>query len=137
MDSKVNEMGNNYFVGNCKNGNDNYGYYTRYKNEKTNKYVYGITNKNLPKNFDESLNSDNSFCVISSLVPKNEIYKYNFVFPSAVCDEMFCSETSLTITINNEYIVCPRSGGKITVNGNYGFLLCPDYNLICTCFCYE
>jgi hypothetical protein len=38
----------------------------------------------------------------------------------------------LTIKIGNNYIVCPREGGKINVENFKGFLLCPDYNLICT-----
>ena len=45
---------------------------------------------------------------------------------------MFCSSKSLTIKINNDYIVCPRNGGKVKVEGYQGYLLCPDYNIICT-----
>ena len=45
---------------------------------------------------------------------------------------MFCSSKSLTIKIHDNYILCPRSGGKIEVEGYGGFLLCPDYNLICS-----
>ena len=39
---------------------------------------------------------------------------------------------SLTIKIFNDYVVCPRAGGKIEVEGYQGYLLCPDYNLICS-----
>ena len=45
---------------------------------------------------------------------------------------MFCSEKSLTILVFDNYIVCPRSGGKITALGFDGHLICPDYNLICS-----
>jgi hypothetical protein len=45
---------------------------------------------------------------------------------------MYCSERSLTIKINNDYIVCPREGGKIKAINFNGYLLCPDYNLICS-----
>ena len=38
----------------------------------------------------------------------------------------------MTIKIFDDYIVCPRAGGKIKVEGYYGYLLCPDYNLICS-----
>ena len=38
----------------------------------------------------------------------------------------------MTIKILDDYIVCPRSGGKIEVEGYNGYFLCPDYNLICT-----
>ena len=45
---------------------------------------------------------------------------------------MHCSNRSLTIQINNDYIVCPREGGKIKANNYDGYLLCPDYYLICS-----
>jgi hypothetical protein len=46
---------------------------------------------------------------------------------------MFCSDRSVTIRINKQNIVYPRNGGYINIGGNYtGYLLCPDYNLICT-----
>ena len=50
----------------------------------------------------------------------------------ANCYESFCSDKSLTIKIFDDYIVCPRAGGKIKAEGYLGYLLCPDYNLICT-----
>ena len=134
MDSVNEEMKNDYYVGNCKNGADIYGYNARYINLNNNKFYYGIQNTELPKEFGESLNSDNSFCVINSLVYKKNAanYKYNYTAPRAMCHEMFCSDRSLTIKINNEYIVCPRQGGKVEIEGYNGFILCPDYNLICT-----
>jgi len=134
MDSTNLEMINDYFVGNCKNGSGAYGYYAPYKNKKDNKYYYGINNTKLPEELGETLNKDNSFCVISSLVPKNIInnYNYDFVTPRAMCHEMFCSDRSLTIKINDKYIVCPRQGGKVELDNYNGFILCPDYNLICT-----
>ena len=134
MDSLKSEMENDYYVGNCKNGADIYGYNSRYININNNKFYYGVQNTELPKEFGETLNTDNSFCVINSLVySKNSTnYKYNYTAPRAMCHEMFCSERSLTIKINNEYLVCPRQGGKVEIEGYNGFLLCPDYNLICT-----
>ena len=73
--------------------------------------------------YHEELGED-SFCVLSSLVDENN-YK-------AVCHKMFCSLQSLTIRVGDYYIVCPRSGGKIKPDNFTGYLLCPDYNLICT-----
>ena len=67
---------------------------------------------------------DNSFCILSSIINENN-YK-------SVCHKMICSLQSLTIKINNYYIVCPRSGGKIKPDYFNGYILCPDYNLICT-----
>ena len=77
--------------------------------------------------------SDHSFCFLSSL------YKHVDSYPSSVydvvranCYEIFCSERSLTVKIFEDYIVCPRAGGKVKVLGYEGYLLCPDYNLICS-----
>jgi hypothetical protein len=50
----------------------------------------------------------------------------------ANCYEIFCSQRSLTLKIFEDYIVCPRAGGKIKVEGYKGYLLCPDYNLLCS-----
>jgi hypothetical protein len=50
----------------------------------------------------------------------------------SVCYETFCSSKSLTIKIDDDYIVCPRAGGKIKVANYEGYLLCPDYNLMCS-----
>ena len=134
MDSLKSETENDYYVGNCKNGADMYGYNTRYKKFNENKYIYGIKNTQLPQEFGESLNKDNSFCVINSLVLKSNSlnYKYNYTAPRAMCHEMMCSDRTLTIKINNDYIICPRQGGKVEIDGYDGFILCPDYNLICT-----
>ena len=135
MDSVKSEMINDYYVGNCKNGSDIYGSRTKYKNIKDNNY-YAINNNKLPKEFGESLDKDNSFCIITNLVSKNDLinnkYNYNFNEPRAICHEILCSDKSLTIKINSEYIVCPRQGGKVEIEGYNGFILCPDYNLICT-----
>ena len=77
--------------------------------------------------------SDHSFCFLSSLIKKteekSEIFSKKF---RAICFETFCSSSSLTVKIHENYIVCPRSGGKIEVDKYGGYLLCPDYNLICT-----
>ena len=80
----------------------------------------------------ESL-SDNSFCALSSLVKKtvNNYQSYSNKV-RAVCLKMYCSDLSLTIQIGDDYLVCPREGGKIIGEDFDGYLLCPDYNLICT-----
>ena len=38
----------------------------------------------------------------------------------------------LTVKILEDYIVCPREGGKIIVDGYDGYFLCPDYYLMCS-----
>jgi hypothetical protein len=46
---------------------------------------------------------------------------------------MNCSSLSLSIKINELYIICPRGGGYVKIGRNYtGHILCPDYNLICS-----
>ena len=84
---------------------------------------------NIASIIGESL-SENSFCALSSLVKsENEEYANEV---RAVCFKMFCSSQSLTIQFGEDFLVCPRGGGKIIGEGFSGFLLCPDYNLICT-----
>ena len=94
-----------------------------------------IERKDLINGLNEKF-SNNSFCVLSSLVspltPNN--YK-NTLLNSYIplCYEMFCSESTLTIKIKEQYIACPRQGGKVNVKGEFkGYIYCPDYNLICT-----
>ena len=71
--------------------------------------------------------SPTSFCVLSSLVKPNSAVSEM----RSVCYEMKCSPKSLTIKILEYYLVCPREGGQIKAKGFNGYLLCPDYYLIC------
>ena len=77
--------------------------------------------------------SEESFCFLSSLFKSDikDVDKYSRVV-RANCYKILCSKKSLSIKINKDYVVCPRSGGKIKVNGYEGYLLCPDYNLMCS-----
>ena len=123
-----NEELNSYYTGHCSNlGNGEYGSRIPYNNYK-NYYKSGEIMNILSERY-----SDKSFCVLSSLISKN-ITNYTLYSNTtrAVCYQMHCSKRSLTIQINNNYLVCPREGGKI--NGTFfsGYLLCPDYNLICS-----
>ena len=121
-----------YYAGSCtEKGSGEYGTLISYK-EKGNKNFTFYKSKILEQIMGENL-SDHSFCALSSLVKKNEnLYELFSSTVRAVCFEMFCSSKSLTIKIHENYILCPRAGGKIEVEGYGGFLLCPDYNLICT-----
>ena len=95
------------------------GNYTFY----TNKEVSSITGEEL---------SDQSFCFLSSLFKTNvDLVEYYSNVTRAICYKIYCSEKSLSIKINNDYVVCPRSGGKIKIDGYEGYILCPDYNLMC------
>ena len=121
-----------HYVGSCKKGQGNYGSNILYNDN------IKESNSKIPEKFGEKY-GNNSFCVLSSVIPTLksnkdiEIYnKYVDVIHS-MCYPMFCTEKSLTIQINDQYIVCPRQGGKIELMKGYtGELYCPDYNLICT-----
>ena len=116
------------YNGNCKIGNGEYGAPITF---------IGSEDYSSIKQYIEDEYSDNSFCVFSSILNKNKTNPDNIKnILRPTCYRMFCSEKSLTIKIGNEYIVCPKKGGTIKVDSNYsnytGYLLCPDYNLICT-----
>ena len=120
-----NKRNKNYFIGSCSLGVHNYGKELSVKKDYNEEY-----------NFFGEKNGNNSLCALSSLYKKNKSGAYKgFVHP--ICYPMYCSNSSLTVQINNEYLVCPKEGGLIKINenstSNYtGYLFCPDYNLICS-----
>ena len=126
------EANNIYYVGHCsEKGSGEYGSKIPYKDKTKNKYNYYKSGDLASINGE--FHSNNSFCVLSSLISNNiEGYSNYSSTIRAVCYKMFCSNRSLTIQINNNYIVCPRSGGKITAMNYDGYLLCPEYYLICS-----
>ena len=79
----------------------------------------------------------NSICLMSSLTPKNDenLKDYPSSF-RALCYKVDCynnsGERSVRIYIGNNVIYCPVSGGVQTLDGYNGYILCPDYNLICS-----
>ena len=134
------ESENAYYTGQCSfKGNGGYGtriIYNETQKITINETHYQIKSSNvyytsemLKLTLGETY-SDHSFCYQSSLVKNNSNFYSDVV--RAICFESFCSDYSLTIKINEDYIVCPRAGGKIEVEGYKGFFLCPDYNLICS-----
>ena len=124
-DTHDTDQNNNYFSGNCKLGNSDYGGYI------SNLGNYNNNREGLTRYMNESF-SNNSFCILASIDHINSDYNLNQTVLS-YCYEMFCTETRLTIKIGGQYIVCPKSGGKVPIYGNYnGYVYCPDYNLICT-----
>ena len=130
----IKEGNNLYYIGHCSDiGSGEYGILipNNYSNDNISNISY-FKNGDLVSITGEA-NSNNSFCALSSLIDnKNESYKYLSNTIRAVCYKMYCSDKSLTIQINNDFIVCPRSGGKIKALNYDGYLICPDYNLICS-----
>ena len=134
---KQEEENNHQFIGNCKMGNGGYGSAIKYINYNNNNLINIKNNGDLEEDLGETY-SNNSFCVLSDVYDiysdKTKNIEGN-IHP--ICYEMFCSDKTLTIKIKEQYIVCPREGGKVRVynNSNYnlrGYIYCPDYNLICT-----
>ena len=119
-----------YFVGNCKYGNGRYGKNIYYFNYDTNLYENNHPNSELPQELGE-IYSDSSFCFMSCLTPSGK-YKFYGSIPHPMCYQVYCSSLSLTIKINSDYVLCPREGGNVKLEGYDGFINCPDYNLICT-----
>ena len=107
------------YVGSCNKGGGEYGSRIYYNDN-----IKLSKNGEIPDIFGEEISS-NSFCVFSSVIPslkKSEnINKYNYYIgiTHPMCYPMFCSKKSLTIKIYNQYIVCPRSGGIISITGDY------------------
>jgi len=136
----LNESNNEYFTGNCLYGSGNYGNYIKYINNITKNEETGHSNSEFPEKIGE-IYSNTSFCIMSSLTPIKDIFDddtndekfklFNSI-PHPICYKVYCSSTSLTIQINNNFIICPREGGNIIIEGYDGFIHCPDYNLICT-----
>ena len=125
------EAENEYYVGHCSTkGSGKYGSHNKYRNSDGKEFHF---NSEDMASITGEKYSYNSFCALSSLVSKNidnsEFYSKTI---RATCYEMYCSYMSLTIKINDDYIVCPRSGGKIKVMNYDGYILCPDYNLMCS-----
>ena len=124
--------GNNiYYVGHCSEiGSGEYGSRIPYRDKENNIIYYKSANLT---SITGEQNSENSFCVLSSLV-SNNIQNYELYSNTirAICYKMSCSNRSLTIQIHNNFIVCPREGGKIKIDNYEGYLLCPDYYLICS-----
>ena len=118
------------YIGNCKIGKGDYGSMIQYNN-------INLKNGDLEDILGE-VYSEKSFCVLSEVYDINNDTTKNFegiIHP--ICYEMFCSDTTLTIKIKEQYIACPRQGGKVQVTNNMnfdlkGYIYCPDYNLICT-----
>ena len=103
-------------------------------------YYQGHCDYGEPEEYTSKLGyqmNNESICLLSSLTPKNseELKEYPGNF-RALCYKVSCSELNgekvVIIFIGNNAVICPSSGGQQTLDGYYGYILCPDYNLICT-----
>ena len=125
--------GKSSLIGNCKFGvRKNYGHYAfLYWQSHKKDYDYTIFSESYGESF-----SNISFCAFSSVISVHDSQQNKSIYEGFIrptCYEMYCSEESLTIKIDKLYHVCPRKGGIIKIEGDYeGYLVCPDYNLICS-----
>jgi hypothetical protein len=94
-----------YFEGSCKDGSTKYGDNTIYEEFETENQRIQLGNS-----LGERLGLENSFCALSSVYNSQYQELANYVYP--MCYPMFCTNSSLTIQIKNQYVVCPVSGGK-------------------------
>ena len=120
-----------YFSGICSGKEGGvYGSGVEYLNADGNSSYY--LSKDIVDKTGEEI-SEHSFCFLSSLYKDyiDDVEYYSKTI-RAICYKLFCSEKSLTVKIHDNYIVCPRAGGKIKAKGYEGYFLCPDYNLMCT-----
>ena len=89
-----------------------------------------------PENLGYTMGNE-SICLLSSLTPKDDenLKEYPSSF-RALCYKVDCynnsGEKGVRIFIGNNVIICPVSGGVQTLDGYNGYILCPDFNLICT-----
>ena len=112
----------NFLSGSCKRGNSDYCHNFFYEGNIKRDYLSSYLNETF---------SEKSFCTLVSIDHAGKEISRNY--PHPYCYEMICSDYALTIKIGKQYLVCPRSGGKVEINGDYeGYVYCPDYNLICT-----
>ena len=126
----LNDRNFEYFLGHCKYGSGEYGDTIYYYNQELENFELNHKNSEFPEELGE-IYSNTSFCIMSSLTPTNKYKLYNTV-THPMCYKMHCSATTLTIQINNDFVICPKEGGNINVIGYDGYAHCPDYNLICT-----
>ena len=123
------ERGTNLIIGSCRYALNDDPYGSRLD-------LKGNNRKGISSAFFESF-SNQSYCVLISLIPNfsNEISNRNDLLDiiHPMCYQMFCSDKTLTIKIKEQYIACPRQGGKVKIGGEFqGYLYCPDYYLICS-----
>ena len=115
----------------------NYCPFAQFEESTTSTYIYNgrCSGKNVEdaNNERKEILGNNSFCVLSSLEDSTQSTDDDPEVLS-LCYEMKCSQESLTIKIGEYYIVCPREGGKIQAENFKGYLLCPDYYLICNSY---
>lgn len=84
---------------------------------------------NLPLDYGEKI-GDNSFCFVSSLLPKSSNYK---VENKAICYDIECdnNKKQIIIHLGDSNLICPENGGNLSFDGFKGELNCPKYSDIC------
>ena len=93
-------------------------------------YFYGRCDLNSINNgYDNEIYSDNSICVLNSLVTNDNKGGET----RALCMEVECdyNNNAVLITLGNDIISCNASG-EFNIEGYKGSITCPNFNRVCT-----
>ena len=129
---KANDISVYNYNGNCRFGNNEFGDQIHSINDYSINLDYQIFSDSIGQKI-----GNESFCSLSSVISVDEKEEKKNIYEKQIrptCYPMSCSNRSLTILINFLYVVCPRNGSVIKVEGNdyKGYILCPDYYSICS-----
>lgn len=119
-----------YFSNDTTGGNDKYTDYCPYKKALSNgscrgNYLTTFTFKNSYENI-----SQNSRCFESTLMKKP--YKMSTSVYAACYEVKSCTDTSVTIQVETQTIVCSFDGASKTLTGYNGLFKCPSSKTVCS-----
>ena len=91
-----------------------------------------LYNNNYPYFLGEKF-SEKSICFLSSLVP-NFYNESNYNYKRTMCYEIECNfdNKNFIVKIGDDKIICSGKYENITVDGYNGFIICPNFNRVCT-----
>lgn len=88
-----------------------------------------------PSELEETISST-SACFMSNLIKDEYMTSVNAMYqsPRTTCYQFSCNynDRTLSVIIGSKTVQCPIAGGYVEVDGYFGKLECPDFNLICT-----
>lgn len=96
-------------------------------------YYYSNCNYGVESSNPLEVIGEGTSCIISTL------YTDEVNQGEALCMPTDCGSYTVSITVGDQVVECPREGGVVSVPGYKGKIYCPDYNLVCTSdkFCNE
>ncbi len=82
----------------------------------------------------ETIDSQSN-CFISSLTEQGNSKVSSYKGKNlAICYKKNCNFSSgtYTVEINSKTVTCPKEGGRVSLDGYDGAIVCPDFNFMCT-----